>query len=221
MLSWLRSLAELLGYEPTLAPQSTARPSTASSRRGTTSAPRLRGSATRRLLELRKREMRLRIKGCRVRRWKGMWMSLVRRWRAVCRSLALDFSCCHAHHSVGAATLQAMAQKFRDLADRFSQPPANVCCIDCVRTRQRLAASFQAMATWNEAWEPICTLRLQALEQACSSPRGSHFRRGPCRVWTCSFPRGCRRTCTINTATTAALPARRSLTRCAHGLCVW
>lgn len=50
------------------------------------------------------------------------------------------------------------------------QPPAQECCADSLRVRQRLAASCTARAAWYTAWELITALRLEAVEQGHPYP---------------------------------------------------
>ncbi|PSC74214.1 hypothetical protein C2E20_2651 [Micractinium conductrix] len=65
---------------------------------------------------------------------------------------------------------QAKKQEFRRNEEFLLQHPDLGCCSDCVRVRQRAAATSQAMAAWNEAWQLISTRRLQALEQGQPYP---------------------------------------------------
>lgn len=66
--------------------------------------------------------------------------------------------------------LQAVKERQRRSVEVMLQRPDLGCCRDCVRVQQRVAASRQAYAVWNEQWEAVSTLRLQALEQGQPYP---------------------------------------------------
>ncbi|KAL4447520.1 hypothetical protein ABPG75_004739 [Micractinium tetrahymenae] len=62
------------------------------------------------------------------------------------------------------------ARLLRANRDTYLRPPLVECCADCLRVRQRAAASCEGQAAWNEAWELISTRRLEALEQGQPYP---------------------------------------------------
>ncbi|KAL4444300.1 hypothetical protein ABPG75_012037 [Micractinium tetrahymenae] len=65
---------------------------------------------------------------------------------------------------------QAKKQLLRHYRDIVLQHPGQECCADCLRVRQRGAASYEARAAWNEAWELLSIRQLQALEQGQPCP---------------------------------------------------
>ena len=140
-----------------------------------------------RLLEPSKRVLRLRIQACQVSRREnaagrlrlrlacpggvGVGVAAPRGLLAApCRGTSHTI-CCQAHQPQWRrCNLQAKKQEFRRNEEFLLQHPDLGCCSDCVRVRQRAAATSQAMAAWNEAWQLISTRRLQALEQGQPYP---------------------------------------------------
>lgn len=66
--------------------------------------------------------------------------------------------------------MQATKQTLRRYRDIYLMHPGKECCADCLRVRQRAAASCDGRAAWNEDWELISTRRLEALEQGHPLP---------------------------------------------------
>lgn len=61
--------------------------------------------------------------------------------------------------------MQVLHHQLQATRHRFLQPPDRECCRDCLRVRQRLAATCGAAAAWYEAFDVVNSQQLQAVMQ--------------------------------------------------------